>query len=296
MSIGPTFADGLRSLLPSYDAFVIDQWGVIHDGRSLYPNALKTFHKLRESAKAVVIVTNSRKRTSQNIERLASLGLRADLYAGLISSAETLRTLLLTRPYAPWNTLGERAYVVALDEDRPLISGTQYSSVQNIENADFVILLSTPNDSSMAEHEHWMRTAASRGLTVVSSSAEPLTINSGGVFSGLADIAKKYQSYGGTVLNVGKPNSLVYDECSRLLSGIDHSRVLAIGDQFESDVVGAKLYGYQAAMVMTGAAAAAFQHAHTIDNAIAVARTLGRDAISCDILLPALGWESASLT
>lgn len=292
----PTYVGGLEELADAYDAFVIDQWGVIHDGTRLYPGAIRVFRLLREIGKPAVILTNSRKRTDVNITRLSCLGLTRDLYDGLISSAEVLRNLLVARSASPWKALGDRVFVVGLPDDLGLLDGTRYRPVPNVESCDFVLLLSTANGATADAHDGWLRKAAARCLPLVTSSAELLTVNEEGVFTGLAGLVRRYRRYGGTVITVGKPHSEVYRECDTLLAGLDNPRILAIGDQFESDVVGAKRHGYHAAMVLTGAASVTLQGVADRRSVAAAIAGLGEPGVSCDFVLSSLRWGPAPVS
>lgn len=150
------YADSMERIATKYDAFVIDQWGVIHDGKQIYPGVIETLESIKATSKPSIILTNSRKSTISNIQRLASMGVSRELYTSLISSGELLKALLVIRLSAPWNRLGEKAFLVANQDDHTLIQGTKYSSVQKIDDADFVLLLSTTEDIPDSAHEHWI--------------------------------------------------------------------------------------------------------------------------------------------
>jgi ribonucleotide monophosphatase NagD (HAD superfamily) len=66
----PTFCSGLADLAPHYRGFIVDQWGVLHDGARPYANALDCLARLREGGKRIVLLSNSGKRTSVNHARL----------------------------------------------------------------------------------------------------------------------------------------------------------------------------------------------------------------------------------
>ena len=42
----PITINRLEEIYDNYDAFILDQWGVIHDGRNGYLNAIKCIEKL----------------------------------------------------------------------------------------------------------------------------------------------------------------------------------------------------------------------------------------------------------
>ena len=56
----------LESLAPiadRYDGFVLDLWGVVHDGRKPYPGVLDGLAELKARGKRVVFLTNAPRRT-----------------------------------------------------------------------------------------------------------------------------------------------------------------------------------------------------------------------------------------
>ena len=96
--VEPTFCSGLADLASRYRGFIVDQWGVLHDGGVPYPDALGCLAELRASGKRVVLLSNSGKRASVNRRRLAALGIGADLYDALVTSGE-----------ATWHALAARS-------------------------------------------------------------------------------------------------------------------------------------------------------------------------------------------
>jgi len=61
---------GVGEIAARYGAFLFDQFGVLHDGNRLYPGVLPVLTTLAERGAAVVIMTNSGKRSAANRARL----------------------------------------------------------------------------------------------------------------------------------------------------------------------------------------------------------------------------------
>jgi ribonucleotide monophosphatase NagD (HAD superfamily) len=78
--IEPTFCFGLADLASRYRGFIVDQWGVLHDGERPYAEALDCLMRLRQAGKRVVLLSNSGKRTTVNAARLCELGIDETLY------------------------------------------------------------------------------------------------------------------------------------------------------------------------------------------------------------------------
>jgi ribonucleotide monophosphatase NagD (HAD superfamily) len=117
------------------------------------------------------------------------------------------------------------------------------------------LLLSVEPPIILEDHEIWLKAAASRRLPLFTPSADAQSVSLGGVSAGLSVLTGEYSRLGGAVTLVGKPEKTVYDACRRRL-GSPHStsKIVAIGDQIGSDILGAKRFGFDAALVATGAA------------------------------------------
>ena len=51
--------DSISNILPFYDVFILDQWGVMHDGNYGYDHAIKSVEKLIKANKKLIIISNS---------------------------------------------------------------------------------------------------------------------------------------------------------------------------------------------------------------------------------------------
>lgn len=64
---------GLREIAGQFDLYLVDQYGVLHDGVA-YPAAVDALNRLGSDGRKVMVLTNSGKDASDNWARLASLG------------------------------------------------------------------------------------------------------------------------------------------------------------------------------------------------------------------------------
>ncbi|MEZ4313113.1 MAG: TIGR01459 family HAD-type hydrolase [Polyangiaceae bacterium] len=286
----PAIRGGLGELMEDHDGFILDQWGVIHDGRRLYPDALAALRLLNERRKPVVILTNSSKTNAVNRDRLLHrFGVPSDLFTGLVSSAQVLRDRLVDRSRRPWSELGTRAFVVADGSDALLIQGTRLVPVPKVEDADMVMLLSVAPSEGLPSHQAWLDAAASLKLPLVCPSADLHSVTDSDVVSGMGPIIARYFELGGRVLNVGKPEEDVYLECAQYFHGINADRILAVGDQLHSDILGARRMGHRTALVATGATKAAFPDARTLPELAATIVLQSMDpSARPDFIMPAL--------
>ncbi|KAI4304146.1 hypothetical protein MLD38_039697 [Melastoma candidum] len=71
-----------------FKAWFLDQFGVLHDGKSPYPGAISTLEKLAKTGAKMVIIINSSRRASVTLEKMRSLSFDPSLFAGTITSGE----------------------------------------------------------------------------------------------------------------------------------------------------------------------------------------------------------------
>ncbi|PPR24837.1 MAG: hypothetical protein CFH38_00778, partial [Alphaproteobacteria bacterium MarineAlpha10_Bin1] len=117
---------GLRELSSAYDGFILDIWGVVHQGGDAYPEAVECIRQLRAEGKRVVFLSNAPRRAEKVAQILADKGIPRDLYDGVLSSGEAARIAFETENEAPLNALGRRYFLLAADGDDDLLHGLDY--------------------------------------------------------------------------------------------------------------------------------------------------------------------------
>ena len=85
---------GVRDLVETHDVFLLDQFGVLHDGREAYADAVACVRELKRRGKAVYIISNSSRRRDGTIRKLEKMGFDGDAFAGAMTSGETTARFL----------------------------------------------------------------------------------------------------------------------------------------------------------------------------------------------------------
>ena len=115
----------LAALAARYDAFLIDQFGVLLDGRAAYSWAPSALKRLAATGKPIVLLSNSGKRSAPNEARLVRLGFERSSFRLVLSSGEAAYRLLSARGIAP----GTRVWLHARDGDQSAVDGLGFSLV-----------------------------------------------------------------------------------------------------------------------------------------------------------------------
>ena len=64
----------ISKIVDKYDVFILDQWGVMHDGFYGYPHAIDCVNKLVQLKKKLIIISNTSKRKNTTSDQLVKLG------------------------------------------------------------------------------------------------------------------------------------------------------------------------------------------------------------------------------
>ena len=70
----------IEEIINDYDNFIIDQWGVMHDGTFGYEHAINSINILNSNNKNLFIISNSSKRSKSSIDRLPKLGFKKNSF------------------------------------------------------------------------------------------------------------------------------------------------------------------------------------------------------------------------
>lgn len=248
---------GLRDLAPCYDGFIIDLWGVIHDGSRAYDGAANCLTDLRTEGKRVVLLSNSPRRASSLVAMLAAMGIGRDLYHAVMSSGEAVHGELLTRKDPWFAALGHRCYHVGPSSDEPLLAGLGLDRVASLDQAEF-LLNTGPDDiaETLALYQPMLDRAATLGLPMICANPDLVVIHEGYEMLCAGALAAYYETRGGDVCYRGKPDPAIYQTCFGLLGTTDKRRILAIGDAFHTDMAGAARSGIDGLLCTGGIHAA----------------------------------------
>jgi HAD superfamily hydrolase (TIGR01450 family) len=256
--------DGIQSLSSKYDTFLLDMWGVMHNGIEPYEGVLDAVKQLKKENKKMIILSNSSKRISNSKKMLKKLGFDEDDFDQIITSGEVSHRMLCgdeTLQCSNWDLLSDlikndkkKAFVFGSgdgDEDYIKESGWALAS---IDEADLIVARGTftinnGNGSLVSkkvdEDEYFrvlnqsLEIAAERNLPMLVTNPDKVRPDKG-LPPMPGAIGDSYEGVLGEGLNglvkrIGKPYPEVYELA--LLGGEDAPTVM-VGDALETDVTG----------------------------------------------------------
>lgn len=246
-----------KDIAANYDSFIVDLWGVIHDGHALYPGVMETLQNLKAMNKKVVFLSNAPRRAARVKAVLKKLGVTEDLYLGAASSGEVGYNII--------SRLGVKKYFyIGPKKDQDIMDGSGLVET-GAKEADICVATGFDEDNSTLDEKlPQIKEALAAKLKMYCVNPDLIVVRQDGTRMLCAGIIGNfYKEQGGAVEFIGKPYHQVYRHTLNIL-GLPETdlsspvcyagegKVLAIGDGVETDIKGANLAGIDSALVLGG--------------------------------------------
>jgi len=283
---------GFAPLAEHYDGFVLDLWGVIHDGIQAFPHAVDCLRRLRQAGKRTLLLSNVPRPNGAVQTMMRGMGIADDLYTDVLTSGEAVRRALQYPPDLWWAELGQKVFHLGPARDLPVLEGLPLQRVASPAEGDFV-LNTGPDDhrnpSDMAEFEGVLADCARHRLPMICANPDLEVIRGGVRVLCAGSLALRYQELGGDVRSLGKPDPAIYQPVLEVLA-LPPEQVLAVGDALRTDIAGAAGVDLDACWVLDGIHGASLRDANGgFDTAAAEQEALDA-GLSPVATLPRFAW------
>ena len=259
--------DGMRDLAPDYDGFILDLWGVVHDGTAPFPGVLDCMGRLIAARKRVVLLSNAPRRSDDVVRRIAKIGVPERLYHGVMSSGEEAWQHLARRDDPFYAALGRRVLHIGSERDLEIREGLGLDFVETPAEADFILNTGPAEwEDTIADYAPILGAARERDLPMVCANPDLIVMHGSRLALCAGALAEEYERLGGRVRWHGKPNPSVYDSCLALMGIAERRRILAIGDSLRTDIAGAAGAGIDALLIAGGIHAGEFTADGALDH------------------------------
>jgi HAD superfamily hydrolase (TIGR01459 family) len=244
---------GLREIADQFDLFVVDQFGVLHDGIAPYPGTIDGLARIAACERKIVVLTNSGKTAAANLGRLRALGFAGSCLTTVVSSGEValqcVKNGVLGSPFAT----GAPACVIGRHQDSYAFSPENFQLVDRPQDAAFLVFAGSDSPrTSLQAYERDLASSAKARVPAICINPDITMIRHGELVPGPGAIARLYEDLGGSVEYVGKPHLLIFAHAIATAALRPDARAVMIGDSPEHDVAGAKPIGLSTLLVRTG--------------------------------------------
>lgn len=245
---------GIAPIADRYDGFILDLWGVIHDGERPYPAVPECLDRLRAAGKRTLLLSNAPRRVAGTVDKLAAMGIGPDRYDAVLTSGEATHQALKAPPDAWHAALGRRCLHLGPPRDADVwqdVPGLE--TVDDPADATFVLNTGVHDYADrVADYEDVLSACARHRLPMVCANSDLVVVVGQRMAICAGTLAGRYEEMGGEVRYHGKPWPEIYVRCFELLGVRNRARILAVGDSLRTDVAGAATAGIDSALVTGG--------------------------------------------
>jgi HAD superfamily hydrolase (TIGR01459 family) len=240
----------IDAIADRYDVLLCDVWGVVHNGRRVYPDAVAALTRLRAAGKTVILITNVPKPRGPIPAQLDRVGCPREAWDAIVTSGDAIRAELAARAPGPMYKIGP-SYDAVLWEGLGLAESA-------LSDAKFVSISGLNDDNDTPDmYAEIVRQARERNLDMLCANPDIIVQFGERMIWCAGAVARDYAAIGGKVIMAGKPYAPIYDLAFReaeaiLRRPIDRAHVLAIGDGVGTDVKGAQAQGVDCLFIGSG--------------------------------------------
>ena len=217
----------LSEISNNYDTFIIDLWGVMHNGIKLNSNAIEAIENLTTISKKIVFLSNAPRPSLKVINFLLKMGMDKKYLSSVITSGEAAMYAINQ------NKFGKTFFHLGPPRDTSVFDKVKENKT-NIDQCDFILCtgLFDDHDNDLNFYREFLKKHISKQFICTNPD---LTVHRGNIEELCAgSIAKVFEELGGKVSYFGKPHPEVYNLCFN-----KKEKVLAIGDNLRTDIKGA---------------------------------------------------------
>ena len=246
--------NSILEIINKYENFIIDQWGVMHDGKYGYKHAIEAINYLEKKNKNLFIISNSSKRKKSSEERLIKLGFDQKSFLNILTSGEMIWQTIYKKYFKSENK-NNCFHIFDINKEDGLLFREELdlSYVEKIEDADFILACTPFANMQPVDYIPILNKAFDKKLIMYCANPDFETIennNNQNIFC-MGAVAEIYKKMGGVVIIQGKPEKDIYIETTKSIK-LDKSKTIAIGDSIFHDIKGADNFSIDSILVRSG--------------------------------------------
>jgi HAD superfamily hydrolase (TIGR01459 family) len=249
--------DSVAPLAERYRGFVLDLWGVVHDGQAAFPGVADALARMKAAGARIVFLSNAPRRSHVVERQLTGFGIDRALYDAAMTSGEITWRLLRDRTHPFVRDLGPRALHIGKPDDRSVVEDLGITLTDRAEEADWVLNTGPDPDrgvQTVDPYEGQLRAALARDLPMLCVNPDRRVVVGGRLIICAGALSERYAELGGRTLEIGKPDPEAYEPVMALLD-LPRGQCVAIGDSPHTDLAGAQAAGLDAVWALGGLAA-----------------------------------------
>jgi len=227
----------IAELAAGSEAWIVDIWGVMHNGARAHPAAVHACLKFRTAGGAVVLLSNAPRPFAAVVPHMTALGVPPEAYDAGVTSGDATRDTV-----AAWQ--GRSLLHIGPERDRGLLSGFDIHLAPP-DRAEIVLCSGLYDDTreTPADYAGLFEALLARGVPMICANPDIMVERGNELIYCAGALAADYAAKGGHVAYAGKPHAPIYArtlaEIARIRGPVAKHRILCIGDGIDTDLAGA---------------------------------------------------------
>ena len=262
----------LGDIFEKYDTFVIDLWGVMHNGVTLNLKAIEAVDQLKKNSKKIVFLSNAPRPSSKVINFLIQMKMDKKYLEHVMTSGEAAMQAINNGKF------GKTFYHLGPSRDNSVFEKIKDNKT-DLQSCDFILCtgLFDNYENDLNYYKKFLLKHISKKLVCTNPD---LIVHRGSVEELCAgSVAKVFEDLGGEVVYFGKPHKEVYNMCFG-----SNEKVLAIGDNLRTDIKGANNLKIDCIFITEGV------HRKEIDNFSDINKLLEKYKVNANFFQKELKW------
>ena len=272
----------LSEIFSNYDTFVIDLWGVMHNGIKLNPKAIEAINHLKNNAKKIVFLSNAPRPSAKVIDFLLKMKMDKQYLSNVMTSGEAAMNAINN------NKFGKKFFHLGPPRDVAIFEKVKENST-TIDNCEFILCTglfdeddpdinkSQLHENDLDYYKNFLIKHISKKLVCTNPD---LTVHRGDKEEYCAGyVAKIFEELGGETIYYGKPYKEIYKMCFE-----KNEKVLAIGDNLRTDIKGANNLNKDCLFISNGI------HRNEFNSNLELQRLLNKYKVKANYFQKELQW------
>ena len=230
----------LAEIYNFYDTFIVDLWGVMHNGVKLNPKAIEAAENLIQGKKKIIFLSNAPRPSKEVKKFLKELKMQDRYLQNIMTSGEAAMLALQKESY------GKFFYHLGPERDSSVFFEISKNKT-TLDKCNFILCtgLFSDEERDLNYYKELLKGHTSKKLICTNPD---LTVHRGDVEEYCAGtIAKIFETLGGETVYFGKPYKEIYKMC---LNGKE--KAIAIGDNLNTDIKGANIMKIDSIFITNG--------------------------------------------
>ena len=230
----------LEEIFNSYSTFIIDLWGVMHDGVKLNPKAVESVDHLIKNQKKVIFLSNAPRPSNEVRKFLRKLKMEERFMDNIFTSGQASMMAIENNNY------GKFFFHLGPDKDDKIFFNIKNYQT-SLKKCDYILCTGVfdEHEEDLEYYKSLLKDQISKKLICTNPD---LIVHRGEKIEYCAGkIAEIFEELGGKAIYFGKPHREIYEMCFK-----KGEKVLAIGDNLNTDIRGANNMNIDSIFISNG--------------------------------------------